>query len=266
MAILNGTYYFNTVVSSSLGGTFYFDFINKNGKKYNGIKAESVEEGNPYDGFYTSYHISFFYRVPDPLEDYLTFYDLVYDDGWLYEYSKIITIDNQTVEEVLYNWITSNATNIDKMLISYSTVKDIADTLRIATGTTGGISVGDFADKIASLHLITGKWVLSDPIPPEDPNDASFEFNETVNFTSNGASFTSIRSWWWTVGTENEMLYDSIKVFYYETQVDEYGWNVYHPKWANEAYKTIDFGTTPQIISEYFYNWLITNATHISEG
>lgn len=212
MAILNGTYYFNRKPEvSPFSESTSIDpgqielilseditFIS-NGVTYNKITLSRCKQemtfviypGIVY-GENTNPYISIVYE-----EDGLTYYDF----EWVDEGYRTVTFDNQIVSKELYDWITYNTTNIDKMLISYSTVKDIADTLRIATGTTGGISVGDFADKIASLHLITGKWVLPDSgiwpyVGPPDYSYADAYLRETVNFTSNGTAFTLLRSYY----------------------------------------------------------------------
>jgi len=104
------------------------------------------------------------------------------------------------------------------------------------------------------MASISGKWIFHDEITIPEV--------QQVNFTCGNASYIG-------------MGYDPVMVwFIYITEFVEGGghsgspayWDSNAPGvagWETETYKTVDFGTASQTVSEDFYNWLIANADQI---
>ena len=87
----------------------------------------------------------------------------------------------------------------------------------------------------------------------------AFEYitiDENVNFSSNGKSFTRLFISMYDSGTPPIREIIDIEYINDSETIDVYGNN----SWSNEAYKTIDFGTTEQTVSDTFYTYLDTNA------
>ena len=80
-------------------------------------------------------------------------------------------------------------------------------------------------------------------------------FSEEVNFKSMGEDYREI---------EIEILLDDVgvseaNIFYYKEDGSRFVYNN-ETGWSNPYWQTIDFGTTPQNVSDTFYAWLIANA------
>lgn len=102
------------------------------------------------------------------------------------------------------------------------------------------------------MATISGKWKWNDVIsviPGKTLN---------INFTSNSKSFIQMI-------VERDVAGNVL--FYVEdvttTYVDAY--NLYDNTWTNEVYKTIDFGSSGQEVSQDIYTWLTQNATQQEE-
>lgn len=97
------------------------------------------------------------------------------------------------------------------------------------------------------METISGVWV----------------FNDTLSFTSGIKQ--SVRF------TTNNEQGDAINVYsssieYNLPDAGKYNMTVYgRGNWANTAYKTIDFGTTEQTVTDSFYTWLTSNAVQQGE-
>ena len=88
-------------------------------------------------------------------------------------------------------------------------------------------------------NSVVGVWILND-------NVDQYYMSASVNFTSNGQTYNNI--------------YNNFDVVYYGLEFG--GSTVYDGStWTNEAYKTIDFGTERQEVSNELLYWLSQNAT-----
>lgn len=100
--------------------------------------------------------------------------------------------------------------------------------------------------------FVSGEWVFNEVLNKQR-NDVKYD----IRFTSNGHNFVSMRD----LDVKDAMHY------YYD---EEYGIKAYDadmtPTWYPEAYRTVDFGTTPQAVTVGFYNWLATNATPMTDN
>ena len=98
-----------------------------------------------------------------------------------------------------------------------------------------------------SGYTVSGIWLLNDTIHIS----SSGEWEQTISFTSNGTSYTKIAA-------------SFPEVAIWQITYDSFGVVLDHPRWSWEAtgvgYRTIDFGSAPQEVSEEFYNWITTNA------
>ena len=102
------------------------------------------------------------------------------------------------------------------------------------------------------MATVSGVWVWVDYF--------SFEYmdiDESVNFSSNGKSFTRLSISMYDSGTPPITEIINIRYINDSETIKVYRNN----SWQNEAYKTIDFGTTEQTVSEDFYSFLTSAAT-----
>ena len=91
-------------------------------------------------------------------------------------------------------------------------------------------------------YTVSGVWVFYDDVYLDWGGVQERE--ATVNFTSNGTNFTKMKA----------KMHDAL---YYE---DSLIFNPAKDVWTNNAYKTVDFGSTPQEVSQDFYEWFRSNA------
>lgn len=115
------------------------------------------------------------------------------------------------------------------------------------------------------MATLKGVWVFNETLT--NPNGSLTE--DPLNFSSNGENFYAItaRDTMQAYG----LLYDSSSAS--GTGAGQFVGQVIYTfngssytdlppnTWAKEAYRTVDFGTTEQIVSTRFYNWLTANAT-----
>ena len=98
------------------------------------------------------------------------------------------------------------------------------------------------------IFTVSGVWVFNENIIYSQTNIC-----EKVNFVSNGISFDEMQFTYESKDDYNTIAYmEERGKENCEPYVD--GWD------GVEAYRTIDFGTTPQEVSKEFYNWLTVNA------
>ena len=98
------------------------------------------------------------------------------------------------------------------------------------------------------MATVSGVWVWD-----TDPEE-NYPLSQQVNFTSNNEEFTEIA--WDTSGIE-EVPYG---LWYYSSSGSVACYNYYQGWYYGTVYRTIDFGTTPQTVSDDFYTYLSANA------
>lgn len=104
------------------------------------------------------------------------------------------------------------------------------------------------------MATISGKWIFNENLtrPTFKFESIHFSVGDVVGFRVNeyddGWSFYAVRS----NGSTGHPFYAN----------RDYG--IYW-EWGGEDYRTVDFGTTPQEVSEEFYNWFTENATQLSQ-
>ena len=106
---------------------------------------------------------------------------------------------------------------------------------------------------------INGKWYFNETIP-EFENGDSIEYD--IAFTSNGKSYMCINCY----NTPGPV--DGVTMYYYVKKagiLDTEGDVTYDLGWADDAYRTIDFGAAYQEVSDEFYTWLTANAVQLSK-
>ena len=108
---------------------------------------------------------------------------------------------------------------------------------------TGNITIT--ASGVEQTATISGKWKWNSDAGGGDAHD------QAVNFTSKNTSFVAIENvsddWGYKKANGSTVLV--------------YSW-VGH-EWYDEAYRTVDFGTTAQTVGKIFYNWFTANAVEI---
>lgn len=94
------------------------------------------------------------------------------------------------------------------------------------------------------MATVKGIFVLNDflQLPPFD--------TYYVNFKSSDKSYTYF-----------SIIFNSRTLYYKNQDGGTYTYSFGSDTWTNNVYKTIDFGTTPQEVSDDFYTWLTANAT-----
>ena len=108
------------------------------------------------------------------------------------------------------------------------------------------------------MAKIKGVWVFNDVVS-HFYWLASYQMIN-VTFTSNGERFTSL--YWYDVPAGDDTIYH---LSYDETLAvaGPFG-NLYN--WDNDAYKTVDFGSAEQDVSDEFLAWMQENATQQASG
>ena len=99
-------------------------------------------------------------------------------------------------------------------------------------------------------YALSGTWVFNKEI------SVNSEFHTDVNFACNNAS--SVAMWC--------DMYDGYSCIFYGIYDDAgaatIAW-VSDRGWVNNAYRTVNFGTTPQEVSKEFYEWFVENAVKL---
>lgn len=100
------------------------------------------------------------------------------------------------------------------------------------------------------MSTIEGKWVFKGDNSIGTPITIS-----SISFNSNNTQYNSID---FNYGGE----FGGIIGYYGSTPVyDQVGGTLSKGDWQNEAYRTVDFGTTEQTVSDAFLTWMQANAT-----
>lgn len=105
-----------------------------------------------------------------------------------------------------------------------------------------------------TMAKVKGVWVWND-----GDNIAEGDYNVSVNFTSNGQSYSSMVLSYGYDGQPFDPARVDFSIKYDSTEV-LFATYPYQGSWRNQAYRTVDFGSTEQEVSEDFYNYLIQNA------
>ena len=156
-----------------------------------------------------------------PLPLLLSVYDPEADIPWEYDLNYIdFGTEPQSVSAEFYNWLTANATE---------------------------------------LVDISGKWRFREVLTP--PADA---FKETVSFLNGGDSFNAMYAKTVADTTGFGLEFSKITASGGEILLayadGAYGDLFAVSGWADDTYRTVDFGTESQAVSVEFYNWLTGNA------
>ena len=129
------------------------------------------------------------------------------------------------------------------------------------------------------MRTLKGKWYWNEPVA--DLGKQNITIDQQITFTSNGKEWVGIRVSHQYVPEMPEEYqkntvtfygYDidpseNVEVDYYMPQYGASGpgeWNDDGPE-PSDIYRTIDFGTEPQEVSEEFYNFFIASARLISQ-
>ena len=124
----------------------------------------------------------------------------------------------------------------------------------------------------APKYTLSGTWVFNEVLVA----DNNMALEQTINFTTNNQSGTSIRVDYSVTtlpsGRVNKLMElgyyipeDKISNIYPGTCVYSSSLQGYDSYWNSTIYKTVNFGSTPQGVSEEFYVWFIANATEYVE-
>ena len=99
------------------------------------------------------------------------------------------------------------------------------------------------------MTIIKGKWVFNEILNLQTKAE-SLETGVSVNFSSAGVNFDKMKT------DSNDFFYSNDEEIY-----SVYNGNAWSRETETEAYRTIDFGETEQIIDDDFYVWFIANAS-----
>lgn len=114
------------------------------------------------------------------------------------------------------------------------------------------------------MATVSGVWVWNAyPSFGKLSSSSGWYVEQNVNFTCNGSNFSEM-----TFYGESLMGARNININYDESTV----YNRYEDRtgemtggWRNEAYRTVDFGSTPQTVSDDFFEYLENYATPPAE-
>lgn len=110
------------------------------------------------------------------------------------------------------------------------------------------------------MATIKGVWVFNDTIKKHFEWLNEYQ-TENVKFTSNGQSFTDV--YWNGIDDGNG---NTVYHIYYADTLAVAGLYGDISNWENEAYKTVDFGSAEQEVSDEFLAWMQENATQQASG
>ena len=160
--------------------------------------------------------------------------------------TPMIVGDTQTITltaSTNYNIPAQSAITVTGATITnYTKTSDTVCKITIGS-VTGNITIT--ASGVEQTATISGKWKWN--------SDAGADngYNQAVNFTSKNTSFVAIE------GVGDDWVYKKAD----GSTVLVYSWVVH--EWYDEAYRTVDFGTTAQTVGKIFYNWFTANAVEI---
>lgn len=107
------------------------------------------------------------------------------------------------------------------------------------------------------MAKIKGVWVFNQVFTGE------FDYQVTdISFMSNNTEFDGIAPS--GSGGNSVMYYNRIGVSYWDF-IAQSTYHGYTNGWKDEAYRTVDFGTTEQTVPDDFYTWMQANATQQAE-
>lgn len=173
-----------------------------------------------------------------------------YKSGWKNTAFRTVTFDEAPTGDLL-TYLEANATKLEAEPFEFK--RYYKNDALIGTGTYK-FRHYSATEPVATVYTLSGKWKLGE-------SEAIFTnpdwyYTQTINFTSNGSSFTGI-----TVNSESAAVESRMWYINGSTQTIVFG-KEYSGVWVNTAYCNIDFGTTPQTVTEEFYNWFVENATY----
>ncbi|MBR6688493.1 MAG: hypothetical protein IKL68_00555 [Clostridia bacterium] len=101
-------------------------------------------------------------------------------------------------------------------------------------------------------YEVSGTWVFNEILDSSGYDDGGL--GTEISFVSNGTSYSSLSFYIDSMCTV--LLYDYDQAWSESLTMANYGEQV----WESNSYRTVDFGSTPQAVSEEFYNWFVANA------
>ena len=114
------------------------------------------------------------------------------------------------------------------------------------------------------MATVSGVWVWNSYPSFGNPSSSSgWHVEQNVNFTCNGSNFSEMTFYGESLmGARNiNIKYDESAVYNYaEDRTGEMSGG-----WTNETYRTVDFGSTPQTVSDDFFEYLENYATPPAE-
>ncbi len=108
------------------------------------------------------------------------------------------------------------------------------------------------------MATVKGVWVFNETISLTSGITSA---GQTVNFTTAGYSCTKMYKGSDFDSGDAELCYTGIPNSF-DLAYHSVGGHDGDQGWQDEAYKTVDFGTTEQTVDDTFYTWLTANATH----
>lgn len=101
-------------------------------------------------------------------------------------------------------------------------------------------------------NQLSGTWTFNNQISSK-PNTVE-GIKQSINFTSNAVSYIAME-------IESGGMRQGYTNYYSSNTAHVNAFDFSDLVWVNESYKVVNFGTTPQTVSEEFYNWFTANAT-----
>ena len=103
-------------------------------------------------------------------------------------------------------------------------------------------------------YYVSGEWQFNDNIVYRDVNNNIIKFEQNISFISNETQYNKMSL---IAGGCMMIVYDSTDLWWANAGEDAY--------WSNNAYRIVDFGNTPQEVSQEFYEWFVANAQTLNK-
>ena len=208
----------------------------------NRILNNAIESTSPviYKGTYTWNDTIVTYGVADISIDFISYHDTSYD---MMRFTTTNLRYRSTVTDItdtIYTFSSNTWNNINGKNIEIGT--DISPSSAFYTYLLSNFSSFVPTAEPTTYTIEAGTYQAKEVL------GATSNFTISLNFTSNGRSFSRMNTSGITRAPETTFNYDSTSVYFTDTKT-----------WLNNNYRVIEIETTQTVTDESFYNWFTAN-------
>lgn len=208
----------------------------------NRILNNAIESTSPviYKGTYTWNDTIVTYGVADISIDFISYHDTSYD---MMRFTTTNLRYRSTVTDItdtIYTFSSNTWNNINGKNIEIGT--DISPSSAFYTYLLSNFSSFVPTAEPTTYTIEAGIYQAKEVL------GATSNFTISLNFTSNGRSFSRMNTSGITRAPETTFNYDSTSVYFTDTKT-----------WLNNNYRVIEIETTQTVTDESFYNWFTAN-------